>query len=603
MKWGYLIPRFVLVAIVWAFFVFAFDPILRNTVIGLGESAVGAKVGIASLKTTFFPPSLELGAVDVANPNEPMTNIATFKRLQFKLAGKPLLRQSMVIEKARLTGLEWGTKRTKSGRLEVEKPTSGKPGVKQEPGVVDRFGAKATEEGQEWLDDLINRVEGEFDPNQFESVRLAESLEADWKKRFDDIQSRAKNTEGRARKLQDALKNAKGSTVERLSVYQDAVREGNKLLADVNTMRGDLQGLTGTARGDFDRIQAARVRDMAALRTKLDYRNYDAEKISRSLLGPKFIDRLESASDWIEWLQKYAQALQGAPKPERMRGIEVVFQRPTPQPKFLLKLLQVSGRAKIGEDRMPFKGLITGITSDPALHGKPVVIRIVGQGKGRLDLRSVIDYRTDVPIHELQLAYSLPKSDPIELGDREKLALLVKSGPTNWKADLKLTGDVLTGRLSLRQSPVSITASAGPELKEEVGRVISGVLSGIHHIEADVILTGTYDRPEWVLHSNLGDQIRDGMQAFVAREIEVRQQELAEKADAVIQEKIGEFQTKLTGRYRETLAQLNLNESQTRALIQRVAGRGLGSKLPGDLGKRFNLGQRIDLKKLGVLPR
>jgi uncharacterized protein (TIGR03545 family) len=597
MKWGYLIPRVILVAMVWTFFVFAFDPILRYSAINMGESAVGAKVGIASLETTFFPPSLKLGAVDIANPQEPMTNLATFETLQVKVAGKPLLRQSLIVEQARITGLEWGTARTKSGRLEETETPGDDPDANQEPGVVDRFGVQAAEVGQEWLDDLINRVEGEFDPQQFESVRLAESLEADWKKRFDDLQSRAKNSEEQSKKLADALKDAKGSTLERLRVYQDAVRQGNGLLADVDTIRGDLQGLSGTAREDFARIQAARERDLASLRDKLDYRNYDAEKISRSLLGPKLGEQLQSASDWIDLLQKYAKALQAAPKPERMRGIEIVFKRPSPQPQFLLKSLQVSGRAQLGEDRMPFKGLITGITSDPALHGKPVVVRAAGEGDGRLDLYSVLDYRNEVPVHDLQMAYSLPKSDRIELGEPKKLSLLVDVGRTDWKVDLKLTGDVLTGRLSLQQSPVSITANAGPELKEDIGRVISGALSGVRHIEAEVILTGTYDHPEWVLHSNLGDQIRDGMQAFVARELEVRQQELAQKADAIIRERVGKFETNLTSRYRETLAQLNLNESQTRELIQRVANRGLGSKLPGNLGKRF------DLKKLGILPR
>ncbi len=37
MRWKYLIPRVVIVGLVWSFFVWAFDPILRWTLAGTAQ--------------------------------------------------------------------------------------------------------------------------------------------------------------------------------------------------------------------------------------------------------------------------------------------------------------------------------------------------------------------------------------------------------------------------------------------------------------------------------------------------------------------------------------------------------------------------------------
>ncbi len=56
MRWTYVIPRLVIVALIWAFMAFGFDPLLRYSAIQSLQAVTGAKVDIASVR---FDESLE----------------------------------------------------------------------------------------------------------------------------------------------------------------------------------------------------------------------------------------------------------------------------------------------------------------------------------------------------------------------------------------------------------------------------------------------------------------------------------------------------------------------------------------------------------------
>src|SRR3712207_5404485 len=97
MRWKYLLPRLVVMALLWAFFVYGFDPLLRRAIISTGQRVVGAKVDIGAVETTFFPPSLRLHEVAVASRSEPGTNLVAFDTFRLQLAGEPLLHGAVVV--------------------------------------------------------------------------------------------------------------------------------------------------------------------------------------------------------------------------------------------------------------------------------------------------------------------------------------------------------------------------------------------------------------------------------------------------------------------------------------------------------------------------
>ncbi|MBT6155378.1 MAG: TIGR03545 family protein [Planctomycetaceae bacterium] len=607
MRWGYLVPRVVIVSAVWLFFAFAFDPLLRWGTVESSQQMTGAIVDVDGMRTKFFPPSIGIGHVELANQAEPMTNLIEFDSFRFHLEGDALMHRKFVIEEGTLTGLKWGTPRSESGQL----PEQAAPDPNAEdtgPGLFDGFGDTAKDLGQDWLAELTNRAETLADPRQFESVRLAESMQDDWTAKFHSYETRIKSLETRVKELEKAIKNAKGSTIERLQEYDKARREVNELLTEADRIRREIPGLGKQANEDYRSIDIARRKDLDELRAKLEGFKLDAETISDALIGPELRARLAETIDWVQWFRNKLAAVQNQPEPERLRGKDVDFSNPNELPQFLVRKLKLTGEADIGGEIVPFKGLINDITSDPVLYGKPMVVQLYGKKTAIIQVKAVIDHTVATPVYDIAVAYSLPQRSEMQLGKQSKVKLNLAAAKTDWLGEFRLQGDQLSGKLNLRQSPVLVTVNVEKETKPEIKRILEQSLTGVNNIEATIALWGPYKKPEWKVKSNLGQQISAGMNHILSRELETKRQELALKVDSLTREKMAEFDMMLNDEFKSLVADLNLSEQNAQQLIQRMADRSglniekLGNKLGLDekqdeLLRKSGLDKQIDLEK------
>jgi uncharacterized protein (TIGR03545 family) len=612
MRWEYFIPRVVIVSAVWLFFTFAFDPLLGWGTVESGQQMTGAVVEVDGMRTKFFPPSLGVGHVQLANQAEPMTNLIEFDSFRFRLEGDALLQRKFVIAEGTLTGLKWGTLRSESGQL----PDRPEPDPTEDtgPGLFDGFGDTAKEVGQDWLAELTNRAETLTDPRQFESVRLAESMQEDWTARFHAYEERIKALETRVKALEKTIKNAKGSTFERLQEYDKARREVNDLLAEADRIRREVPGLGKQANDDYRTIDAARRKDIDELLAKIEGFKLDAETISDALIGPELRARLAETIDWVQWIRQKLAAVQNQPEPERLRGIDVDFSNPNELPMFLIRKLKLTGEANIGGELVPFRGLVTNVTSDPVLYGKPVIVQLYGKKTAIIQVKAVIDHTVATPVYDIAVAYSLPERTEMQLGKESQVMLTLAAARTDWRAKFRLTGDEITGQLKLQQSPVIVTVNVEKEIKPEIKRILEQSLRGVNNIEATIALSGPFKRPKWKVKSNLGEQISAGMSDVMSRELDLKRQELALKVDLLTREKMAEFDAMLNDQFKSLVADLNLSEQNAQNLIQRLADRSglniekLGNKLGLDkkqeellrksgLDKKFDL-EKFDPKKL-----
>ncbi|HNT97082.1 MAG TPA: hypothetical protein PKK31_02315, partial [Elusimicrobiales bacterium] len=117
MRWSYVAPRLTLLVLLWAFFFFAFDPLLKWGMIKGIEKAAKAKAEIAELETGFFPPRLKMAGLAVGDSSAEFTNVVEFAELSFAAEGKPLLEKKLVVEEGTLKGLRFGTPRKTSAKL------------------------------------------------------------------------------------------------------------------------------------------------------------------------------------------------------------------------------------------------------------------------------------------------------------------------------------------------------------------------------------------------------------------------------------------------------------------------------------------------------
>ena len=556
MRWKYLIPRFVLVLLVWAFFTFAFDPMLRYAVVSGGQTAFGAKVDVANLTSGFFPPSVLIKNVRVANQSQPGTNLIEFESMRMRVAGDPLLRRIYVIEEGTITGLRWGTPRDDDGRL----PESETPDESDGPGLFDGMSDKVAEISKKLADDMLDRIKGELDPRQLETVRHAEELNQKWDGRFNELKMRSANLKDRIDTIKNTVTKTKGNALERIEAYAHAAEEAEMLKEELKRLRGELPMLVDDARGDMKSLDESRQRDIQGAKDKLQLlKEFDGDMLTQELLGEGLQAQLDESLEWATWIREKLATVTVSTEPERSRGRDIAFDCGTKLPKLLVKRLNVSGECDLGGDPTAFAGTITGLTSNPRVYGRPVVVRMTASGTANILVEAVLDHTGDNPIHDVYVTYTLPEgSGPDATG-------LVCT------AKLRFAGDTVVGKVDFHQEPLTIPVDSIAASNPRVKLALASVLSEIHQLDATIDVSGAIRKPKLKLSSNLGPQIADGVNRFLSSELESRRKELVSKANALVDARVTGFQQMLNDKYGNIVHGLDFNETQIRELVQRVA--------------------------------
>ncbi len=641
MRWSYILPRAILLGLVWAFFSFGFDPLLRGGLIYSGQRSARAKVEIAELSTTFFAPSLKANNVQVANRKHPGTNLVEFTDLHAKVETRPLLRKSFIVEEASLSGLRWDTKRADSGLLPGDKPDLSEGSDSQ---VLDKVKQEMLARGRDWLAGLLDRAKLDLDPQQFETVRLGHELEERWPKEFGRYDDEINALKQRIDELRNAVKIKTGNELEKADRYARAAQDAERLLHEIEQLKGKFGQSMRQAQDDMHAMNEAKDHDLMKIKEKADILHLDPNEITEFLLGPELTNRLETAIGWVKFLRERIQLATDEPKPERIRGENILFKRKEELPLLLIRLLNVDGEGDFNGEQLAFKGTISGVTTDPKIHGKPIIVRIDGAGVGadagvsgmalatgkssrfaaspaasavpltkdsalNVQLKAVLDFTKEVPEHQFLLSYKEPRPDERELGNSDSVKLAVASKGLDCLADLKLVGDDLSGRINFRQALESITAKPGDKRfkgDDRVLEVVQDVVSGIRKIEAEMNLSGTALKPRFKLQSNLGHELSDGINTAFARQLEAGRRDLLVRFN----QETSQRSAKLTQLYEEQIQKLTGKLQLNKGAVQEIA-QSFGLKFPGNLDLKriasglpdglkspFDPSKPIDLKSL-----
>jgi uncharacterized protein (TIGR03545 family) len=566
-RWSYILTRGIVVASVWAFFTFAFDPILRYSAITAGQQAVQAKVEITTLQTSFFPPKISITNVAAANRSKPGTNILEFESMNGDIDGLALMHGSYVLDKAVVNGLTWNTPRDDDGLL----PDSPPPEESEGPG----FSEQLEKYGKEWANDIFDRAKLEYDPRNLESVRLAQQLEVEWKTDFDGLETRIKNVDDAGRQLKALVDQTKRmNPIQRVEAYRRIANDGSRLLREVSVIRDDLKVLPKKAEGDLGNLDEARKRDQAEIKRKVEELVLDGDKLSEFLLGPTVHHRIRNSLAWLDWGSKQADKFSNAPKPERQRGDDVFFPLDNPLPDYLARLIEVTGQGEIGGDQMAVQGTIVDVSSDAILYGKPTVVRMSGRGEADVQMKAELDRTQDIPANILDVAYILDETTTSKLGDDDSLVVEVRAGSTRWNVHIETVGDELTGTVLMVQEPVLLIPTMKAD-DETLGRLIAASMKNIKRIDATVELSGTIKRPRLKLKTNLGESISNGVKQGFGNEVSAQKDALIAKLDAQVNEKQNGLVGMFRGKYGDIFEQLNLRQSVIQDLMPKLADKGL----------------------------
>jgi hypothetical protein len=475
------------------------DPLLKRGLISVAQSAAKAKVDVGTLSTSLRRGELVIRSVTVADKSEPMKNVVEFG--EAKLAFKPsaALKGRLVIADAALTGLRFGTPRKTSGALRAS----------DEPSKVE------------------SAVRGSIAPGVEQAkteARSAAKLEASDLKSLaglEEAEAKLKDVESRWKTRLEKFKNVgKVDAFKALSLIKEAEAANRELRADLEAVQSSLR-----------KAEELRNKDLQGLLAMAGVPSFDAESLTRRLLGPELADKTGKALYWAQWLKNRASA-GPKKKPEarpRRQGVDVDFAKPGSDPAFLLAQARLSGE----HAGMTLDGRITDVASD----GRTSRLKLEGKGSGRvLTLLGSVDAK----VLDLNLLYGgLPLSG-LALGEGD-VAAAVAAGSAKVNAKLRIT-ERWKGEAVLDASGVKLEPKVS--LPGTAGRAASSALSGLRSFSARVGVEGVEDDLRFSVSSDLGKTLAASLRNAATAEAEVKTRELRAQLDGKYQPKLRELQAR-----------------------------------------------------------
>ncbi|MFN9049487.1 MAG: TIGR03545 family protein [Planctomyces sp.] len=581
MRWKWIVPRLLIAFSIWAFIHWGMDPLLRWTAVSALQSVTGARVDIRRVVTTFFPPSIDIQQTAVASARRRGRNLFEFDRMSLQLENRSLSQRRFVISDGRIENLQFDTWRSDDGQL--EKPATP---VVEEPSWASE---KLKELGDEWLTQLSEQARAQLDPNTLETWRLGSEVYEKWDVRFEDLTDRARDLEPRVRSLSEQFKLAKeGSTVDQIEKYLEVAREADLVLQDARRLQNDLKQMAPEVRTDFESINQARLNDQQMIQQKIALLKPDGRRISQALLGRDVYLRVQEMLTWFELFRSYQSELTQQVQPPRNPGRTWPVLPVSLGPAFHARKISLSGNMSIDRDLVPWQAVLSDITSDPRLLGKPAVLEASAAGPRPLQLKYTVDATTDVLRSELTAELRDPQGFALAAGRRQKARFEAGLSNLTWTAEVALTGNDMSGFIQLVSDIDRLSFEASDDVRPEILEAANEALHDIQSLDVVLALTGTLQKPDIVLSTELGDQIASGIQTAVMHQLDRARARLLEEADRQATAQLARLRTRFGEEYNrlakeneqlitqvqevtQLLAALRSGKVDPRAVIQQVS--------------------------------
>jgi uncharacterized protein (TIGR03545 family) len=548
MRWTYVIPRLIIVGLIWAFMAFGFDPLLRYSAVQSLQAVTGAKVDIGAVRTGFFPPRFSIDAAALASHRKPGLNMLQFDSMNFNLAGAPLLRKSYVVEEASVTGVRFATSRNDNGQLEVIRQSD-------EPEAPSWLTEKLKNAGDEWLENFTEQAKGQLDPNLLESYRLGNQLYVKWDQRFTQMNGLLDQKKQQAKSIQEQMDRArKADTVQQIQLYLQLAQQADLLMRETRLMRNQVQGIVPEVRQDFARLDQARKNDQQQVVHRIQLLKPDTRRISESLMGDQMYLQLHQVLSWLQTARSYQEDLRKPAPPERQRGRDFEFVILEPTPKMLCRKMLISGELMVGSVPTPFEAVLTDVTSDPRILGKPSLLRATTAGERPFELLVQHDATKEISRTDLAAEYTDTTEQQLSAGKADGDRLTASLSNLHWMARMTLVENQVQGQITVSSDFGSPEFRVKNEFAAGLAGVAQQTLAGIQQVHATIQLDGPLQKPNASVTSDLGEQVAAGLDTAFADYLPQLQNLLAAKVSGYADEQRQKLATTFGGRHEQLLA-------------------------------------------------
>jgi uncharacterized protein (TIGR03545 family) len=602
LRWRAIVPLGVMITLMGLVWWLLLDRVVELAIEETGAYLVGARVDRDG--------TVALRGLQVTNPNAPMQNLFEAEEIVADVRWRPLLQQKVAVDTVAVRGIRFGTARQESGELENPSPQSG--AVAREVASwadlvrVPQFSlaglGQVLDVAAIDLDSL--RTVGEARA----LAARADSVRTTWDQALAalDPQPHIDSARALAQRLED-------TDLGGLNVIRAAQLAGDvqRTISDLGTLGEGVELLSQTAQANLTDVQhglgalvAARQADYAYARGLLELPSLDTPDISPAIFGDAAIAWVQPVLYWLRLAEEYLppgidpRRYRGPDRPRRA-GTTVEFPDAASDPRFLLEYgelgLELAGE---GMAAGAYLARVTGLTSDPALYGKPLELVVqrsdAAVGPTDVTVRALLNHVEAPVVDSLDVGLAgieLPTLDLGALGAR----LVMGKGTTILR--LARTGDALSARwswhapqaswerLSRTGSGEPATEAAQVGMRERIDELVWRTASGLRDVRIEVGLSGAMQQPALTVQSNVGEAVAGSLRRELGREVERAERRVRVQVDALVNDELARARRSVAGLevlYRDEIDGALTALAAVREQLEQEVER-FGGRLPGGL--------------------
>ena len=546
MRWKGIIAFLIIVVILVIFAFFFADNLIKGAIESVGSGIAGAKVEINRFEASFLKLLLKVGGLQIASPDNEWQNLIEIKDMRFKMDWSALLQKKIVINEMAIDCICRNTKRTTSGKLPADIPEKPKPQKRD------------FSEEQKSLKDELNDMPVVQMSKGGQKVNVDEIVKVDKLTAPTEIKKINTDLDTKNQAAQASVENLKMSArIDEIKKEIDAVdlTEKNpaklaKELKKLKDIKKDIDQLTNNltktdkgVQSDFDGIANAikhidqiKEQDCANIINSIsNIKSLKKDDIARLLFGPVWLDRINGFLYWFDLIKGFLPLPSVDKKPEskqRCKGIDVEFPKYNSYPGFLLKTASLSTGLSNNPDELKFQGKIEGISSNPALYGKPAVISLKGADPD-FELEAVLDHTKSIGKDSAKFnANALDiKGFPLTKA-LSFLPAKISQGTADITATITSEGDKIEMDMIIMPKGVVFAPEDIPA--NEVAKEIARAISSAQDLKIEARITIEKSHTAFKITSSIDEIIADCFRKIADARLEETKKEVKKKIDGLV---------------------------------------------------------------------
>jgi uncharacterized protein (TIGR03545 family) len=552
------------------------DRIARRSAEKIGTAIVGAQVEIEDLHIDLTNGDVTVRGLTVASPHEALKNLVQADELVADIDLLPLLEKKIVIDRLAANGLRFGTPRTTDGR------TAGRS-----DGVSGRVLAETRRWSEQFQVPALQLATGKIDvgtldPRNLSAVPAAQALTARvdssrraWQTGLDSLRLGAAVDSATATLAR--LRTARATDLAALNDARRAIDRLKQARGRATTLERGVTGGLAALRTGVAGLDSAKQRDYAFARGLLKLPSLDAPEIGLALFAPTAVAQFERALYWTQLARAHMPPgllprADAGPTRARRAGSTVRFPREHALPGFLLRTAELSFQLDpTAAQPKRYAGRLTGLTSDPALYGRPTLFEAsapaVSAGAMLDHVRATPRDTACATVQGVRLPTFLLPSLPVRLDP----------GQGTVQLGFALQGDNIRARWAVRSTHVQWARDSAGGGASTVTDLLWRTLSGISDLQVDAGVTGTLARPRFSVRSNLDEAIAGRLRAMVGEEVAAAERRVRAEVDrqvdpvvAPVRARVTALQTDITQRLAQQRGRLDQAQKDLEARVREL---------------------------------